>query len=122
MRCYAEIVIQIFKTYTVARLRCYICIISHILTDSYRMYKGEYGLHAFIESLCNDILESYSKNIRENYVPYSPVFCPNTGEFSAKNPYSRWFYVVPFRILTMFLLKLFHLMKKVPYISRKDKF
>ena len=48
--------------------------------------------HVFIESLYNDIQESYSKNIRENYVLYSPVFCPNTGEYGAKKPYSRWFY------------------------------
>ena len=57
------------------------CIISCILTDSYRMNKMEYGLHVFIESFYNDIRESYS-----NFVLYSPVFCPNTGEYGAKNP------------------------------------
>ena len=43
------------------------------------MKESEYGLHVFIESLYNDILESYSKNIQKNYVLYSPSFCPNTG-------------------------------------------
>ena len=49
------------------------------------MNKREYGLHVFILSLYNDIPENYSKNIQENFVLYSPVFCPNTGEYGAKN-------------------------------------
>ena len=71
------------------------------------MNKREYGLHVFIESLYNDIRESYSKNIQENFVLYSPVFCPNTGEYGAKNPYLRWFYVVivqPFAIFRKLLV------------------
>ena len=75
---YIETVIQIFKTYTVTRILCYIGITSRILTDSYRMNKKEYGFYVFIESLHNDLRESYSKNIQENFVLYSPVFCPDT--------------------------------------------
>ena len=45
----------------------------------------------FIESLYSDICLS-SKNIQDNFVLYSPVFCKNTGEYGAKN--SRRFYVV----------------------------
>ena len=59
---YIETVIQIFKTYTVTRILCYIGIISRILTDSYRRNKKEYGLYVFIESLHNDLRESYSKD------------------------------------------------------------
>ena len=54
---------QIFKTYTETRIRCYIGIISRILTDSNRVNKREYGLNVFIESLYNDIRKSYSKKI-----------------------------------------------------------
>ena len=70
---YTATVIQIFKTYTITRIPCYIGIISRILTDSYRMNKREYLLHVFIESLYNDIREIYSKNIQENLEnhPYS---------------------------------------------------
>ena len=50
------------------------------------MNKREYGLHVFVESLCNDIRDSYLKNIQENFVVYSPVLCPNRVEYSAKNP------------------------------------
>ena len=81
---YTEVVIQIFKTSTETRIRCYIGIFSRILTDSYKMNEREYRLHVFIESLYNDILGSYSKNIQENFVLYSPLFCPNTGEYGAK--------------------------------------
>ena len=56
----------------------------HILTDSHRVNKREYELHVFIESLHNDIRENYSKNIHKNFVLYSTVFCPNTGEYGAK--------------------------------------
>ena len=38
-----------------------------------------------MDSLYNDILESYSKNLQENFALYSTVFCPNTGEYGAKN-------------------------------------
>ena len=48
------------------------------------MNKTENGLHVFIESLYNDMRENYSKNIQENFVLYSPVFSPNTGEYGAK--------------------------------------
>ena len=82
IRYSTETVIQIFKSYSETRIHCYVGIISRILTDSYRMNKREYGL--FIESLYNDIPESYSKNIQENFVLYSPVFYPNTGEYGAK--------------------------------------
>ena len=61
IRYYTENVIQILKTYTVTCIRCYIGIISRILADSYRVNKGERGLHVFNESLYNDIRESYSK-------------------------------------------------------------
>ena len=81
---YTETVIKIFKTYTKTRIRCYIGIISRFLADSYDMNKREYGLHVFIESLYNDIRESYWKNIKENCVPYLTVFCPNTGEYGPK--------------------------------------
>ena len=83
--CYTETVIRIFKLYTVIRIRCYIGIIPCILTDSYWTNKRKYRLHEFMESLYNDIRESYSKNMREKYVLCSPVFCPNTGEYGAKN-------------------------------------
>ena len=63
IRYYTETVIQIFKTYTVTRTRCYTGIISGILVDLYGMNKRECGLYVFIESLYNDIRESYSKNI-----------------------------------------------------------
>ena len=81
---YTETVIKIFKTYTETRIRCYIGIISRILTDSYRVNKSECGLHVFIESLYNDLEKSYLKNNQENFVLYSTVFCPNTGEYRAK--------------------------------------
>ena len=58
------------------------------------MNKREYGLHIFIESFYSDVQQSYSKNIQEHFVQYSAVFCPNAGKCGAKNPYSRWFYVV----------------------------
>ena len=87
-----ETVIQIFKTYTETRIRCYICIISRILADSYQMNKMEYEWHVFIESLYSDIRLSYSKNRQENFVLYSPVFCKNTEEYGAKS--SWWLYVV----------------------------
>ena len=48
------------------------------------MNKKEYGLYVFIESLDNDIRESYSKNIQEHFVLHLPVFCPNTEEYGAK--------------------------------------
>ena len=86
IRYYTETVIQIFKTYTKTRIRCYIGIISRILADSYRVNKREYGLHVFIESLYIDIRESYSKNIQENVVLCTTVSCPNTGEYSANKP------------------------------------
>ena len=57
---------------------------SRILTDSYRINKREYGLHIFIKSIYNDILESYSKNKQEIFVLYLPVFRPNTGEYDSK--------------------------------------
>ena len=50
-----------------------------------------YGLH---ESLYSNKRESYLKKLKENFVLYSTVFCPNTREYGEKNPYSRWFYVV----------------------------
>ena len=81
-----ETVNQIFKIYIETRLRCYIGIISRILADSYRVNKREYGLHVFIESLYNDIRESYSRNIQEIFVLYSTVSCPNTGEYGANKP------------------------------------
>ena len=84
IRYYREAVIQIFKTSTETRIRCYIGIFSCILTDSYKMNKREYRLHVFIEYLYNNILGSDSKNIQENFVLYSPLFCPNTGEYGAK--------------------------------------
>ena len=100
IRYYIETVIQIFKTYTETRLRRYISIISRILADSYRMNKKEYGLYVFIESLYSGIRESYWKYIPENFVMYSPVFCPNTGKYIAKKMrYSRWFYVVLWSVI-----------------------
>ena len=86
IRYYTGTVIQIFKTYTETCIRCYIGVISRILADSYLVNKREYGLHVFIESLYNDIRESYSKSIQENFVFYSTVFCPNTQEYVAKTP------------------------------------
>ena len=65
IRYYTETVIQIFKTYTKTRIRCYIGIISRILADSYRVNKREYGLHVFIESLYNNTRENYSTNIKK---------------------------------------------------------
>ena len=50
------------------------------------MNKKEYGLYVFIESLDNDIRESYSKKIQEHFVLHSPVFCINTEEYGAKKP------------------------------------
>ena len=94
IRYYTETVIQIIKTYTETRIRCYINIIFRVLIDPYRVNKREYGLRVFIESLLNDIRESYSKNIHENFVLHSTVFCPNKGEYGKKDPYVRWFYVV----------------------------
>ena len=44
----------------------------------------EYRLHVFIESLCNNIQESYPKNIKENFVLHSPIFIWNTGEYGGK--------------------------------------
>ena len=82
---YTETVIQTFKARSVTPVRCYIGIVSRNLTDSSRLDKREYGLHVFIESLYYDIRESYLKNKQENFVLYSPVFCPNTGEYGAKN-------------------------------------
>ena len=73
------------------RIRCYIGIISCILTDSYRTNKREYGLHVFKESYYSDIRESYSKNIQVNFTLYSPVFSMNTEEYDTKNLYARWF-------------------------------
>ena len=32
------------------------------------------------------IRENYSKNIQKDFVLYSTVFCPNTGEYGAKKP------------------------------------
>ena len=46
-----------------------------ILADSYQVNKTEYRVHVFIESLYNDTLESYSKNMQEDFVLYSSVFC-----------------------------------------------
>ena len=40
-------------------------------------------MHVFIESLCNDIRERCSEIIQEDFVLYSPVVCPNTGEYGA---------------------------------------
>ena len=84
IRYYTGTVIQIFKTYTETRIRCYIGVISRFLVDSYLVNKREYELYVFIESLYNDIRESYSKSIQGNFVFYSTVFCPNTGEYGAK--------------------------------------
>ena len=58
------------------------------------MNKREYELHVFIEALYDNIPESYSKIIQNYFVLYSPVFCPNLGEYGAKKTYWRWFYVV----------------------------
>ena len=44
----------------------------------------EYRLHVFIESLRNNIRESYPKNIKENFVLHSPIFIWNTGEYVEK--------------------------------------
>ena len=87
IRYYTETVIQIFKTYTKTRIRCYIGIISRILADSYRVNKREYGLHVFIESLYNNTRENYSTNIKKNFVLHSTAYFPNMGEYGAKNPY-----------------------------------
>ena len=84
IRYYTKTVVQIFKTYTVTRIHRYIGIISGILTDSDRMNKVKYELHAFLESLRNDIRESYSKNIQKNFVLHSLVFSPNIAEYIAK--------------------------------------
>ena len=73
-----------YSKHTETRLRRYIGIISRILTDLYQLNKREYGLHVFIESLYNDIRENYLENIQNNFVLYSNVFCPNTGEYGAK--------------------------------------
>ena len=81
---YTETVIQLFKTYTETRIRCYIGINSRIFPDSYRMNKREYGLHVFIESLCKDLRKRYSKNNQDDFVLYLTVFCPNMGEYGAK--------------------------------------
>ena len=76
------------KTYTETRIRCYIGIISRILTDSYRGNKREYGLHVFMESLYNKYgeitqkiyrkilfcIQPYSAWIGENTVQKTPVF------------------------------------------------
>ena len=75
-----------YSKYTETRILRYIGIISRILTDLYRLNKREYGLHVFIESLYNDIRENYLENIHKNFVLYSTVFCPNTGEYGAKKP------------------------------------
>ena len=70
-------------------IRCYIRIISCILTGSYQINKMEYRLHVFIESLCNNIQESYPKNIKENFVLHSPIFIWNTGEYGEKKKKKR---------------------------------
>ena len=71
--------------------------------------------HVFIESLYNDIQEIYSKNIRENYVLYSPVFCPNTGEYGVKKNRIRGGFLKGFLFIFLFicflLLLLFFLKK-----------
>ena len=59
--------------------------------------------HLFIESLYNDIQESYSKNIRENYVLYSSVFCPNTGEYRAKKKRIRGGFMKGFLFIFLFI-------------------
>ena len=48
------------------------------------MNKREYGLHVLIVSVYYDVGESYSKNIQENFVFNSTVFCLNNGEYGAK--------------------------------------
>ena len=75
-----------YSKHTETGIRRYIGIISHILTDLYRLNKRKYGLHVFIESLYNDIRENYLENIHKNFVLYSTVFCSNTGEYGAKKP------------------------------------
>ena len=67
-------------------MHCYIGIISRILTDSYRVNKSEYRLHVFIESLCNDTRQNYSKKIQSNFALYSTLFCPNKGQHGVKTP------------------------------------
>ena len=88
VRYYTETVIQIFKTYTETRIRCYIDIISRILADSYRVNKRDKGyMYSYIPyKMINGkvIQEIYSKillciqpftaQMQENTMPKIPVF------------------------------------------------
>ena len=86
IRYYTETVVQIFKTYTETRMRCYIGIISRILSDLYGVNKREYGLHVFsslyamiygnvIQKICRKNLfciQAYSVRIQDNTVKKTP--------------------------------------------------
>ena len=79
IRYYTETVIQIFKTYTETRIRCYIGIISRILADSYRVKKGNTRqlFKKYTEKFCsvsNRILSEYGR-IRCEKTPCSRWFC-----------------------------------------------
>ena len=97
IRYYREAVIQIFKTSTETRIRCYIGIFSCILTDSYKMNKREYRLHVFIEYLYNNILgKLFKKYTRKLCFVLTPILS-KYGRIRCKtNPYSRWFCVVSY--------------------------
>ena len=115
IRYYTETTIQIFKTYTETRIRCYIGIMSRILTDSYRVNKREYGFNVFTESLYNE----YGKIIQKIYRKI--LFCIELysvlvrGNAVQKNPYSQWFCVVSVSIhkrsLRFLTIEMFKIMK-----------
>ena len=46
--------------------------------------------------------EIYSKNIEENFVLNSPVFCPNTEEHGANNPVIAMALCIPSYLLIRF--------------------
>ena len=82
IRYYTETVIQIFKTYTKTRIRCYIGIISRILTDSYQVNKRKYRLHVFMESLYNEYGKLFKKYIEKFCSAFSRIWT----EYGAKKP------------------------------------
>ena len=101
IRCYTETIIQIFKTYTVTRIHCYIGIISRILTDSYRMNKSKYGLHVLTEPLYDNKRDSSGKfcsTVTRILSEYGRIRCKRTQysfNIKQKNGLEYLFYYIP---------------------------
>ena len=98
---YTETVIQIFKTYIVTRTRCYIGIISRILSDSYRMNKSKYGLHVLTEPLYDNKRGSSGKfcsTVTRILSEYGRIRCKKTQysfNIKQKNGLEYLFYYIP---------------------------